>query len=126
MTVTALAGGVPAALASALASRGVDPSHAESLAAGGTPVALLVEPLDQAEATALVGAAVRSGLDCYTGEGWAVVAGTLARLGGLARPSASSHLPERLSVELGRFLADLQDPPHAWRTARRSSPPGGG
>jgi dihydropteroate synthase len=122
VTVTALAGGVPAALASALAARGLDPSHAESLAAGGAPVALLVEPLDDAETTALVGEAVRSGLDCHTGEGWAVVAGTLARLGGLARPSGSSRLPERLSLELGRFLMDLHDPQGAWRTARRVIP----
>ncbi len=122
MTVTALAGGVPAALASALAARGLEPSHAESLAAGGAPVALLVEPLDDAETTALVGEAMRSGLDCHTGEGWAVVAGTLARLGGLARSGGSSRLPERLSIELGRFLMDLQDPPHAWRTARRVIP----
>ena len=122
MTVTALAGGVPAALASALAARGLDPSHAESLAAGGAPVALLVEPLDEAETAALMGEAVRSGLDCHTGEGWAVVAGSLARLGGLARPSAVSRLPERLSLELGRFLMDLHEPPTAWRTARRVIP----
>ena len=122
MTVTALAGGVPAALASALAARGLDAAHAEALAAGGAPVALLVEPLDDAETIALVGEAARSGLDCHTGEGWAVVAGTLARLGGLARPSASSRLPERLSGELGRFLVDLQEPPRGWRTARRVLP----
>ncbi len=85
-------------------------------------MALLVEPLDDAETTALVGAAARSGLDCHTGEGWAVVAGSLARLGGLARPSASSRLPERLSGELGRFLVDLQQPPRGWRTARRILP----
>jgi dihydropteroate synthase len=122
VTVTALAGGVPAALASALAARGLEPSHAELLAAGGAPVALLLEPLDDAEATALVGEAVRGGLDCHTGDGWAVVAGSLARLGGLARPSPSSRLPARLSLELGRFLMDLQEPPGGWRTSRRVIP----
>jgi dihydropteroate synthase len=122
VTVTALAGGVPAALASALAARGLEPSHAELLAAGGAPVALLLEPLDDAEATALVGEAVRGGLDCHTGEGWAVVAGSLARLGGLARPSPSSRLPARLSLELGRFLMDLQERPGGWRTSRRVIP----
>ena len=122
MTVTALAGGVPAALASALAARGLEPSRAEALAAGGVPVALLLEPLDDAEAVALVGEAARGGLDCHTGDGWAVVAGSLARLGGLARPSATSRLPARLSLELGRFLMDLQEPPGGWRTARRVVP----
>jgi dihydropteroate synthase len=120
--VTALAGDVPAALASALTARGLEASHAEALAAGGVPLALLLEPLDETEMTALVGVAARSGLDCHTGEGWAVVAGSLARLGGLARPSAASPLPERLSLALGRSLMDLQDTPRGWRTARRVIP----
>jgi len=120
--VTALAGGVPAALASALVARGLEPAHAESLAAGGAPLALLLEPLDDVEATALVGATARSGLDCHTGDGWAVVAGSLARLGGLARPALASTLPERLGLALGRFLMDLQDTPAGWRTARRVIP----
>ena len=122
MRVTALAGGVPAALASALVARGLEPAHAESLAAGGAPLALLLEPLDDVEATALVGATARSGLDCHTGDGWAVVAGSLARLGGLARPALASTLPERLGLALGRFLMDLQDTPAGWRTARRVIP----
>jgi len=118
--VTALAGDVPAALAGALAARGVDRRSAEALAAGGAPVALLLEPLDEADATALVRGAARAGLDCHTGDGWAVVAGTLARLGGLARADASSPATERLSLALGRFLQDVQDPPLVWRTARRA------
>jgi len=120
--VTALAGEVPAALASALAARGLDRLHAEALASGGAPVALLLEPLDESEAMALVGGAARAGLDCHTGDGWAVVAGTLARLGGLSRPDPAAPLPERLSLALGRFLRDRQQAPLAWRTARRTIP----
>jgi dihydropteroate synthase len=118
--VTALAGDVPAALASALAARGVDPVRAEALAAGGTPLALLLEPLDESECLLLAREAAAAGLDCHTGDGWAVVAGTLARLGGLARPSPASHLPEHLGVALGRVLAERQEAPGEWRTARRA------
>ena len=122
MRVTALAGDVPAALASALVARGVDPVRAEALAAGGSPLALLLEPLDETEGFLLAREAAASGLDCHTGNGWAIVVGTLARLGGLARPSATSRLPEHLGVALGRLLAARQDAPLEWRTARRVVP----
>ncbi len=122
MKVTALAGEVPAALASALVARGLDPVRAEALAAGGSQVALLLEPLDEANAASLVREAAAAGVDCHTGDGWAVVVGPLARLGGLARPGGHSRLPERLSLALGRFLADAQERPVAWRTARRTIP----
>ncbi len=120
MRVTALAGEVPAALATALAARGLDPARAEALAAGGAQVALLLEPLDDADAMPLVSEAAAAGVDCHTGEGWAVVVGTLARLGGLAR--GGTRMPERLSAELGRFLSGRQERPEAWRTARRAIP----
>ena len=122
MRVTALAGDVPAALAAALAARGVEPERADALAAGGAPVALLVEPLDDLAAAALVRGAARAGVDCHTGDGWAVVSGPLARLGGLARPAADAVLPERLSAALGRFLQGRQEAPAGWRTARRTLP----
>ncbi|HXY70784.1 MAG TPA: dihydropteroate synthase [Gemmatimonadales bacterium] len=122
MRVTALAGDVPAALASALEARGLDRVHAEALAAGGAAVALLVEPLDEPETSALMRGAARAGLDCHTGDGWALVAGTLARLGGLARPDPSAPLPDRLSLALGRFLHERQGEALAWRTARRAIP----
>lgn len=122
MRVTALAGEVPAALASALTARGLDAVRAEALATGGAQVALLLEPLDDADAMPLMREAGVAGVDCHTGDGWAVVVGTLARLGGLARGGGPSRLPERLSAELGRFLSDRQERPEAWRTARRSIP----
>lgn len=122
MRVTALAGEVPAALASALVARGLEAVRAEALAAGGAPVMLLVEPLSDADAVALMREAAAAGLDCHTGEGWAVVVGSLARLGGLARPSAAARIPERLSTLLGRFLSDRQERPQGWRTARRTIP----
>jgi dihydropteroate synthase len=118
--VTALAGDVPAALASALAAHGLDSVHAEALAAGGAQVALLLAPLDDDETVALVRETSGAGLDCHTGDGWAIVVGTIARLGGLARPSSVAHLPARLSAALGRFLADWQERPRVWRTARRA------
>ena len=120
MRVTALAGEVPAALAAALEARGVEAVHAEALAAGGAQVTLLLEPLDEADTVPLVREAAAAGVDCHTGDGWAVVVGTLARLGGLAR--GGMRMPERLSAELGRFLSDRQERPEAWQTARRSIP----
>jgi len=120
--VTALAGEVPAALASALAARGLDPVRAEALAMGGAQVTLLLEPLDDTDTLPLMREAAAAGVDCHTGDGWAVVAGTLARLGGLARGGAPSRLPEHLSAELGRFLSDRQEQTESWRTARRSIP----
>jgi len=120
--VTALAGEVPAALASALAARGVDPVRAEALAAGGAQVALLLEPLEEADAVPLMREAAAAGVDCVTGDGWAALIGTLARLGGLARSGGPSRIPERLSAELGRFLSERQEQPDAWRTARRTIP----
>ncbi len=120
MRVTALAGEVPAALAAALTARGLDPVHAEALAAGGAQVALLLEPLDDADAAPLLREAAAAGVDCVTGDGWAALVGTLARLGGLARSGAPTRMPERLSAELGRFLSDRQERPEAWRTARRA------
>ena len=122
MRVTALAGEVPAALASALAARGLDPVRAEALAMGGAQVTLLLEPLDDTDTLPLMREAAAAGVDCHTGDGWAVVAGTLARLGGLARGGAPSRLPEHLSAELGRFLSDRQEQTESWRTARRSIP----
>ena len=122
MRVTALAGEVPAALASALAARGLDPVRAEALAAGGAQVALLLEPLADADALPLVREAAAAGVDCVTGDGWAALIGTLARLGGLARSGGPTTISERLSAELGRFLADRQERPEAWRTARRTIP----
>jgi dihydropteroate synthase len=120
--VTALAGEIPAALASALAARGLDPVRAEALARGGAPLALLLEPLEESVVAALVAGAARAGLECVTGDGWAVLAGPLARLGGLARPGPSAAIPERLSLALGRFLQQRQEAPGVWRTARRALP----
>ena len=122
MRITALAGDVPAALASALTARGVDPVRAEALAAGGASLTLLIEPLEETDGFVLAREAAAAGLDCHTGEGWAILAGTLARLGGLARSGAAARLPERLCVALGRFLADRQEPAREWRTARRVIP----
>jgi dihydropteroate synthase len=120
--VTALAGEVPAALAAALAARGLERVRAEALAAGGAPVTLLLEPLDDGSLAALAAGAARAGLDCDTGAGWAVVRGSLARLGGLARASATAALPGGLAEALGRFLAERQDRQRSWRTARRVLP----
>jgi dihydropteroate synthase len=118
--ITALAGGIPAALAQALAARGVDPVHAEAAGAGGTAVRLAWDQLAEDDTFALFQAARAAGVECTTGEGWAVLEGTLARLGGLARPGSSGPLPPRLSEPLGRFLSARTAVLAGWRTAQRT------
>ena len=120
MRIAALAGGVPAALAQALSVRGVDPVRAEAAAVGGAGLRLVLDGLAEGDTLALFRAAGAAGVDCQTGEGWAVLDGTLARLAGLARPAGSGPLPERLSEPLGRFLAAREETPAGWRTARRT------
>jgi len=118
--IAALAGGVPAALAQALAVRGVDPVRAEAAAEGSAGVRLVLDGLGEDDAFALFRAAHAAGVDCLTGDGWAVLEGSRARLAGLARPGAGADLPERLSQPLGRFLAEREETPGGWRTARRT------
>ena len=122
MRISALAGGVPAALAQALATRGVDPVHAEAAGAGGRALLLALDELADGDAFALFQAASAAGVDCRSGEGWAVLEGTLARLGGLARPGSGGPLPPRLSEPLGRFLAARTAVADGWRTSRRTIP----
>jgi len=122
--IAALAGGVPAALAQALAVRGVDPVRAEAAAAGGATLRVVLDGVGEDDTFALFRAARDAGVDCQTGEGWAVLEGTLARLAGLARAGDAAPLPERLSEPLGRFLSEREGTPAGWRTAKRTLPLG--
>jgi dihydropteroate synthase len=122
--IAALAGGVPAALAQALAARGVDPVRAESAAEGGVTLRLVLDGVGEDDVFTLFRAAGAAGVDCRTGEGWAVLEGTLARLAGLARAGDVAPLPPRLSEPLGRFLAEREGTARGWRTARRTLPLG--
>jgi len=119
--VAALAS-APAALEQALAARGVDRERAAAAAQGGVALRLLLDGLADEDVFALFQSCRGAGVDCQTGEGWAVLAGTLARLAGLARPGEHAPLPPRLSEPLGRLLAARQDVPAEWRTARRGIP----
>ena len=122
MRIAALAGDVPAALAEALAVRGVDPVRAEAAADGAVPWRVVLDGLEEEDVFALFRAARAVGVDCLPGEGWVVLGGSRARLAGLARPGADAELPERLGLPLGRFLAGREAPPAEWRTARRVLP----
>jgi len=117
--IAALAG-VPAALAQALAVRGVAPARAEASAEGCETLRLLVEDLAEDDAFALFRAAGEGGVDCLSGSGWVVLEGTLAQLAGLARPGQAGLLPERLGEPLGRFLSGRREVVAGWRTARRT------
>ncbi len=61
------------------------------------------------------------GLECLTGDGWALVSGSAATLAGLIR-SGSSHLPADTAVEIGHLLRGTVEPPAAWEMTRGTVP----
>ncbi len=105
----------------ALVRRGVAPSQAASAARGVQSVALVFDAIDADMRDRLGREASRAGLDCLTGTEWALLAGGVSRLAGLARPGASS-LPEPVAHVLGSSLAALVERPRAWNLGRGSVP----
>jgi len=106
----------PGALAGALRAGGVEAGDADSVASGATPLAVRFTGLGHTTLEALVRHAGKLGLDLSTGEDWAIVAGSRARLSTLAQPF---RVPAELA-ELALALATAM--PHeaatAWEVAR--------
>lgn len=117
MNVGALGSRDPSAVRDALVRRGMDPGRAEAAAFGLQPIAVTVDGLSPAERDGLVAAAKGAGVECVTGAGWAVLAGTAGALGGLARPGGSD-LPVAIAERLGRVVRGSVDRPDAWEMAR--------
>jgi dihydropteroate synthase len=103
----------------ALVRRGIDAVHADATARGLSPIAVVFDDIPSDISRTLIEVAGHHGLELSTGDDWVMLAGSAARLAGLARPDVTT-LPSSVSEELGRALAGLVDPPHRWVTARGS------
>jgi dihydropteroate synthase len=99
----------------ALRRRGWAEGLAADAASGFAPLALLLSDIPSETLEALVPYAGRLGLDVLTGDGWAVLAGSRARLGALARPWTVPPALAELATQVGGALPG--DPPASWRIA---------
>jgi dihydropteroate synthase len=107
----------PAVLAGVLRSGGWDEWKADAAAQGTEVAALRVSGLDAGTIEELVRYAGRTlGLEVQTGESWAVILGTRARLQALARPWTGPPALAELAHQLGLMLP--VELPVLWPTAR--------
>lgn len=106
----------PRAVAEALGARGIDEVRADAAAGGMTAAAVELMGLDDTTLLALVQHAGQLGLEIITGEDWAIVAGTQARLGALARPWVVPAVLAEVATQIGPLLTP--EHPAAWLTAR--------
>jgi dihydropteroate synthase len=117
MTGSPLAIHAPRAVREALVAGGWDTGRAAAAAQGLTPAAVRLTGLSPDLLDALRRHAAHSlGLELLTGDDWAIVAGSRARLAALARPWAGPPELAALAVEVG--LALPAEPPAVWVTAR--------
>ncbi len=97
--------------------RGLDPARADAVARGLAPVALLFEPVSPGDRDTLASAARSQGLDCITGDGWAMIAGSASALAGLVRPGFSKLQPH-VAESVGQLLQAVVQPSREWEMAR--------
>ncbi|MCH7476217.1 MAG: hypothetical protein IIA27_16320, partial [Gemmatimonadetes bacterium] len=97
--------------------RGLDPARADAVARGLAPVALLFEPVSCGDRDTLALAARSQGLDCITGDGWAMIAGSASALAGLVRPGFSKLQPQ-VAESVGQLLQAVVQPTREWEMAR--------
>lgn len=97
--------------------RGLDPARADAVARGLAPVALLFEPVSCGDRDTLALAARSQGLDCITGDGWAMIAGSASALAGLVRPGFSKLQPPVAQL-VGELLQAVVQPIREWEMAR--------
>jgi dihydropteroate synthase len=93
---------------------------ADAAAGGLSAAAVELSGLDDSTLITLVRYAAELGLDLLTGEDWAVVSGSGARLAALARPWVVPPPLAAVADALGRVLP--ADPPTSWVTARGAIP----
>ncbi|MFI5209900.1 MAG: dihydropteroate synthase [Gemmatimonadales bacterium] len=116
MIVTPLAIHSPRAVRDTLLAHGWDSTRAGTASAGLGPLAVRFDGVTAEVLEALVRQAGKLGLDVITGDDWAILAGSFARLGALARPWVQPPELADLCYRLGLAL-----PPDAvteWVTAR--------
>ncbi len=116
MIVTPLATHSSRAVRETLTSHGWDEPRAESAASGLGPYAVMAEGLSEEVLSVLVRHGGSLGLEIITGDDWAIVAGSLSRIGALARPWGGP--PELAAVAHQIGMALPPEIPHVWTTAR--------
>ena len=117
MTLTPIAPRSPEAVRDALVRRGMEESRANGAALGLRSVTVLFDSLSEDDRITLTQCALQNGVDCVSGQNWALLSGSKNRIAGLARPKASP-LPPALAIELGTYLGTLGNPTDGWLTAR--------
>ena len=116
MNVTPLALHSPTAVREALRAGGWDEGLAANAVSGAHHLAFRLTGLDQDALEALVRFAGGLGLDVLTGEGWAILAGSRARLSAFARPWSVPAPVAEAAAAVG--LAMPAEPVGVWQTAR--------
>lgn len=116
MNVSPLTLRSPAALLAELRARGWDVETAITTASGIQSLAVCCSGLEEATLQALVTFGGSRGIDVITGDDWAILAGSRARLGSLARPWLVPEPLRELATLLGPAIpAEISS---RWRTAR--------
>jgi hypothetical protein len=105
----------PRAVREALIARGWDDVKADAAASGSTPAAVELTGIDLPVLMALVQHSRRLGIDLVTGDDWALLAGSMSRLGALARPWTVPPELAAVAEAVGTVL--LPAPPTHWLTA---------
>ena len=116
MIVTPLAIHSPRAVRDTLLAHGWESTRAGTASSGLGPFAVRFDGVTPEVLEALVRQAGKLGLDVITGTDWAVLAGSFARLGALARPWVQPPELADLCYRLGVALPP--DPVTEWMTAR--------
>ncbi len=106
----------PRAVAEALRARGWDEVRSDAAAGGMLAAALELSGLDDTTLLALVQYAGQLGLEAVTGDDWAILGGSEARLSALARPWVVPPALAEVASVVGRMLTP--EMPSAWLTAR--------
>ncbi len=117
MIVVPVGGRTARSLADVLLSRSWEPGLAASTAAGAAGAAFHVKDVDSDVLLELVRHAGSLGLDVVTGADWALLSGSRARLGALARPWVVPAPLAPLAEALG--LAMAPEPPTRWKVRGR-------
>jgi dihydropteroate synthase len=120
VTVTPLALHSPRAARELLRAHGWDDGSAFAAAGGIHPLAFHLTGLDQDALEALVRHGGSLGLEVLTGDGWAILAGSRARLSAFARPWLVPPALAQVAIDVG--LAMPAEPPDVWHTARGPVP----
>ncbi len=115
MRLVPLAGRAESAVRIALLSHGWEGDLSFTTSAGLEALAFEVRDVSAATLQDVVTVGGRLGLDIITGENWAIIAGSRARLSALARPWVVPETLTDLAVALGHALPGEE--PLIWQTA---------